>query len=43
MDNVEVPKLIEPSIFDDEDIKDLKATLTEMQEFINECKDMETI
>lgn len=43
MDNVEVTKLIEPSIFDDESIKDLKATLTEMQEFINECKDMEAI
>ena len=43
MDNVEVAKLIEPSIFDDEGIKDLKATLTEMQEFINECKDMEAI
>ena len=43
MDNVTVQKLIEPSIFDDESIQDLKATLTEMQEFINECKDMETI
>ena len=24
-------------------IKDLKATVADMQEFINECKDMETI
>lgn len=43
MDNVDVSKLIEPSIFDDQSIQDLKATLVEMQEFINECKDMEQI
>lgn len=38
-----ISKLTEPSIFDDEKIKDLKATLLDIQEFMNECADMETI
>ena len=38
---VDIKKLIEPSIFDDETIQDLKATLVEMVEFVKECQDME--
>jgi tetratricopeptide (TPR) repeat protein len=38
---VEIKKLIEPSIFDDQTIQDLKATLVEMVEFVKECQDME--
>ena len=38
---METKKLIEPSIFDDQTIQDLKATLAEMVEFVKECQDME--
>lgn len=38
---VDIQKLIEPSIFDDQTIQDLKATLVEMVEFVKECQDME--
>jgi len=33
--------LTEPSIFDDEKIKNQKATLIDVQEFMNDCKDQE--
>ena len=36
-----IPKLVEASIFDDDNIRDLKASLLEIGEFINECKDLE--
>jgi len=39
----DLDKLVEPSIFDDETTKALKATLVDIREFINECKDLEQI
>lgn len=36
-------KLIEPSIYDDEDIKNLKLILKDICEFIKECVDMATM
>ena len=36
-------KLIEPSIFDDENIKNLKVILKDICEFIKECVDMATM
>ena len=39
----DLDKLVEPSIFDDEVTKGLKATLVDIREFINECKDLEQI
>ena len=40
-EEIDTKKLIEPSIFDDDTIQDLKATLVEMVEFVKECQDME--
>ena len=34
---------MEPSIFDDDNTKGLKATLNDIQEYIKECADMEQI
>ena len=39
----DVTKLVEPSIFDDDTIKELKATLIDIGEFIKECQEMEKI
>ena len=36
-------KLMEPSIFDDDNTKGLKSTLNDVQEYIKECADMEHI
>lgn len=33
-------KLMEPSIFDDDTTRDLKALLVEVQDYINECADL---
>ena len=39
----DIQKLVECSIFDDDQIKDLKATLLDIGEFIKECTDLEKI
>jgi endonuclease III-like uncharacterized protein len=38
-----IQKLVESSIFDDDECKDLKATLVDIGEFIKECCDMDKI
>ena len=39
----DIAKLTECSIFDDKEIKDLKATLIDIGEFIKECTDLDKI
>lgn len=39
----EVSVLIQPSIFDDDKIKELKSSLADVQEYITECKQLENI
>lgn len=41
--NQPVAELIKPSIFDDEKVKELKASLLDVQEYILECKQLDEI
>jgi len=38
-----ISKLIQPSIFDDDKIKELKSSLFDVQEYITECNQLEQI
>jgi hypothetical protein len=36
-EEINFKKMMEPSIFDDLNMKDIKLTMMDLQEFINEC------